>query len=194
MAVSPRPRRRRFTFAFVLLFLSMCAVNAEAVEIPERTNCPPSSIGGPAVAHIDFQGVRTPLKEISRSIDGALAPPATNSAAGIDQDAVPLSAAQGTAVIAWHVRFGPGCRGSLNPLSIAPLGARFSITRRGGVPVEYVITGRDAAPSDHLPQRWFRLRGEFRVGLFTCGDLQAGRFRSTVATFAEPVHPVSSQL
>lgn len=170
------------------------ATPASAAHAADRDSCPPVSIGGKPIGAISIDGRRVPLKSILRTPSGALNPPATNSAAGLDEGGVPLDASQGTSVIAWHVRYGKGCPGALNRIATAPVGTRFTISTPQGGTREYEISGRDSAHSGRLPARWFRLDGPFRVGLFTCGDLRQGVFHSTVATFATPVIPNASQL
>lgn len=180
--------RRVAVFGALVLAQQMGAPNGvEAATVKRQPDCPPAAVGGRPIGEISIDGRQIPMVAIARTKDGILNPPATSAAAGLDTEGVPLDASHGTAVIAWHVRFGKGCPGALNPISRAPLGTRFTIESRTGGEREYVVTGRDVSRADQLPARWFRLSGPYRVGLFTCGDLRDGQFHSTVATFATPV-------
>lgn len=149
------------------------------------TPCPPASVGGPAVAWVFIGGTRTPLKPVDYDHGEALVPPATSRAGGITGK--PVGARSGTTVIAWHVRFGPGCPGRMNSLASAPIGTQFTLQARGGEVVQLAITGRTEVKNGRYRPSWFRPGGPYSVTLLTCGDLRDGVFRTTVVTFAAPV-------
>lgn len=156
--------------------------------------CPSASVGGPAVGTITVGDVVVPITPVSYPPGGTLRPPDTALAAGVSTVNAPLDATIGTTVMAWHVRFGRGCRGALNPLLGQPVGATFAVQARGSESREYRITQRREVPRGSYPRAWFNPLGPHRLALFTCGDLRYEKFHSTIAIFAEPViDPGSSE-
>ena len=155
-------------------------------------NCPPASVGGPAIGTITAGGTSVPIKPVSFQPGGILRPPDTNQAAGVSTLNAPLDASEGTTVMAWHVRYGKGCPGTLNPLLDLPIGATFTITKQGSQPIEYRITRRFEVPKGKYRKEWFTPVGPRRIALFTCGDLRYEKFHSTIATFAEPTAATSN--
>lgn len=158
-----------------------------AASPAQAANCPLATVGGPAIGVISAGGASVPIKPVRFTPGGMLRPPATNQAAGISTLNAPLDATEGTTVMAWHVRYGRGCPGALNPLLDLPIGATFTVTQHGAAPVEYRITRRFEVPKGKYRTSWFTPIGPRRLALFTCGDLRYERFHSTIATFAEPV-------
>lgn len=151
--------------------------------------CPPASVGGPTIGTIAVAGSRVPLKYVSYVPGGVLHPPATNQAAGVSSLNAPLDAHEGTTVIAWHVRYGKGCPGSLNALLDLPVGGTFTISDQAAFATEYRVTRRFEVDKGKYRKEWFSSIGPRRIALFTCGDLRYERFHSTIAIFAEPVRP-----
>lgn len=90
-------------------------------------------------------------------------------------------------MITWHVRFGPGCKGTLNPILRRPVGSRFDIVTAGGVRRTYQLVDRQVVRRGRYQPAWFRTLGPRQVALFTCSDLRNGVYRRTTALFAEPV-------
>lgn len=164
----------------------VCAGSVTGASPARAQTCPPASVGGPAIGTITAGGVSVPIKPVTFRPGGDLRPPATNQAAGLSALNAPLDAFEGTTVMAWHVRYGKGCPGTLNPLLDLPVGATFTITERGSEPIEYRITRRFEVPKGKYRKEWFTPIGPRRIALFTCGDLRYERFHSTIATFAEP--------
>lgn len=156
--------------------------------LPARADgCPPASIGGPAVAVIKLKGRTIPVKPITFRNGGALDPPHTNKAAGISIRNKKLNAKRGTTVISWHVRYGPGCYGTLNPLTTMPIGSTFKVGKVGVTPRTYRIVSRETVPKGVLKRSWFSNEGRHRLVLITCNDLQGTVFRKTMGIVAVPV-------
>lgn len=176
---------KRYVFAVVgaLLLTLIGAAPARA------DGCPPASLGGPAVAVIKVKARTVPVKPITFRKGGALDPPHTNKAAGISIRNKPLSAKHGTTVITWHVRFGPGCYGTLNPLTTMPIGSTFRVGKIGVTPRTYKIVKRETVPKGVLKGSWFSNAGRHRLVLITCNDLRGYVFHKTMAIIAVPVPP-----
>lgn len=149
--------------------------------------CPPSAIGGKPIGWIEFDGIKVPLKPVNAPAGGELDPPATAKAAGVTRQHQPLLATEGTTVIAWHVRFGSGCTGSLNPLLAKSKGSTFDIVTARGERQTYTLTDKVTVPRSKYRPEWFRSNGSPQVALFTCADPQGGKYQKTTALFAEPI-------
>lgn len=182
-AVGLSRRSVGLTAALGLLFLG----SAFIVTPAQAASCPPASVGGPAIGAIEVAGTSVPLKFVTYPLGGVLRPPATNQAAGVSTLNAPLDATEGTSVLTWHVRYGPGCPGRLNGLLRLPVGGTFTISSLTTPPTEYRITRRLEVAKGNYRKEWFSPVGKRRVALFTCGDLRYERFHSTIAIFAEPV-------
>lgn len=157
---------------------------------PARADgCPPASIGGAAVARIKVKGTTVPVKPITFRDGGNLDPPHTNKAAGISLRNAKLTAKHGATVITWHVRYGPGCYGTLNALTTIPIGSTFRVGKIGVSPRTYRIVSRETVPKGVLKKSWFSNSGRHRLVLITCNDLVGGYFRRTMAIIAVPVPP-----
>ena len=150
------------------------------------SSCPSSSIGGPAVAEMNLRGKTVPVKRVTFRNGGVLLPPATNLAAGISARNASLSAKKGSTIITWHVRYGVGCDGILNPLITMPLGSTFTINAVGKPAKTYKIAYRETVLKGHLKRSWFRTTGSHRLVLITCDDLRGGVFHRTMAIIAVP--------
>ena len=151
-------------------------------------NCPPASVGGPTIGTITAGGISVPIKPVTFKPGGTLRPPNTNQAVGVSTLNAPLDASEGTTVMAWHVRFGRGCPGTLNPLLDLPIGATFTITPKGSPAREYRIVRKREVPKGQYRAQWFTPIGPRRVALFTCGDLRYEKFHSTIGIFAKLVN------
>jgi hypothetical protein len=149
--------------------------------------CPSSAVGGKAIGWIEFDDVRVPIKPVNAPAGGELDPPATAKAAGVTRQHQPLLAGEGTTVIAWHVRYGPGCDGTLNPLLAKAKGSTFDIVTAAGKRQTYALTSRSTVPRGRYRPEWFRSNGDPQVALFTCADPRGGKYQKTTALFAVPV-------
>jgi hypothetical protein len=149
--------------------------------------CPSAKVGGASVGTITADGAVVPIKPVSYVPGGTLRPPDTAQAAGVSTLNAPLDAKEGTTVMAWHVRYGRGCPGTLNTLLDMPIGATFTVSPVGSSAREYRITERFEVPKGRYKRKWFTPLGPHRLALFTCGDLRYEKFHSTIAIFAEPV-------
>jgi hypothetical protein len=149
--------------------------------------CPSPAVGGKAIGWIEFDGIKVPLKRVNAPAGGELVPPATAQAAGVTRQHQPLLASEGTTVIAWHVRYGSGCNGSLNPLLTMPKGSTFDIVTTKGDRQTYALTSKVTIPRGKYRPEWFRSSGDPQVALFTCADPQGEIYQKTTALFAEPI-------
>lgn len=169
--------------AFALMMIPALGWAGDA----QASRCPPKSVGGPSVGYIQLDGTKVPLKNVRFDPGGELDPPATNQAAGLSTVNARIGAKSGTTVIAWHVRHGRGCPGTLNDLLTVPIGSTFHIARKGAAPIDMVITERQRVPKGSYEVSWFRPDGPYRVALFTCGGLRNSTFTKNVVIIAEPV-------
>ncbi len=152
-----------------------------------RENCPPSSVGGRTVAVISVGDTKVPLKAVAFKRGQALNPPDTNQAAGLSRGHAPLYARIGTTVITWHVRYGVGCDGTLNPILDEPVGGTFTVHPVGKPAYLYRITSRHTVTKGGYRSAWFRQQGPHQLALFTCADLRGGEYRRTTVILAERV-------
>lgn len=149
--------------------------------------CPSEAAGGAPVGWIKVDDVRVPIKPVSYPAGGELAPPKSNKVVGVSTRHRPLLALSGTTVLTWHVRYGPGCYGSLNPLLDKPVGSTFTIVKKDGAAQDYRIVSEKTVPVGKYKAEWFRTDGPAQVSLFTCNDYRNGKFRKTTAIIAVPV-------
>jgi len=148
--------------------------------------CPPDSVGGKAVGWIEFDDVRVPLKDTDYPPGGELDPPASNKVAGVSERHQELLSTTGSTVIAWHVRYGQGCMGTLNPILKKTEGDTFDIVTRSGERQTYRLTDKTKVKRGKYEPEWFRLHGAPQVTLFTCSDLKKGKYRNTQVLVAVP--------
>lgn len=148
--------------------------------------CPPASVGGKPAGWIEFDNVRVPLKDTDYPPGGELDPPPSNKVAGLSERHQGLLSNQGTTVIAWHVRYGKGCNGTLNPILDKKAGDTFEIVTRSGERQTYELTERTKVKRGRYAPEWFRLHGSPQVTLFTCSDLRKGKYRNTQVLVAVP--------
>lgn len=176
--------------AVAITTVSFVALGLPAAVTPAQANsCPPSSVGGRTVARIKVGSLVVPVKSVTYRSGGVLNPPATNQAAGLSSVNMPLDSSEGTAVLTWHVRYGPGCYGTLNRLMTMPIGSTFQVGATGKHLRTYKITQRVTVPKGQYRWQWFRADGPYRIALFTCSGFRNGVFHNTVAIFASPVTP-----
>jgi hypothetical protein len=180
---------KRTIAATVTMAAALLASGAIAAPADART-CPPASTGGPTVATITVKGKTVPIKSVTFRNGQALNPPATNLAAGISARNAPLRAKKGTTIITWHVRYGVGCNGALNPVLKMPIGSTFTTREANGAERTFKITKKFVVPKTGLKNSWFRKNGPHRLVLLTCADLVDGQFRKTEAVIAAPVRTV----
>ena len=160
---------------------------ALGVSPTQAKTCPSDRVGGKTIGWIEFDDVKVPLKSVTYPAGGALDPPASAEVAGVSTRHQPLLARQGSTVIAWHVRYGKGCSGALNPLLNREMGSTFDIVTRNGDRQEYRLVDKEKVKRGRYKPEWFRTNGAPQVSLFTCSDLTDGKFRTTTALFAEPI-------
>ena len=168
-----------------LVVLAAVMVKAPAVEASQ--NCPSPNVGGRTVAWVMVGSTKVPVKKVPFRRGQALHPPDTNQAAGLSNGHAPLAARMGTTVITWHVRFGPGCNGTLNPLLEEPIGSTFSVRQVGKAAKEYRIVARHEVRKGRYQAAWFRQTGPHQLALFTCAGFKSGQFRNTAVIIAKPV-------
>ncbi len=157
----------------------------DAGSVQDR--CPGPEVGGPAIGSIRVAGTRVPITAFTYDRGGVMKPPGSNQVAGVSERHRSLDARFGTTVIAWHVRYGEGCDGTLNVLLDLPVGGTFTVRSDTGTAVTYEVTDRVTVDKGDYPRDWFRLDGPRRLALFTCAGLVDGQFTQTTATFARPV-------
>lgn len=175
---------------FVAAVAGAMLASALISPVADARTCPPASVGGPTVAVITVKGKNVPVKSVTFRNGGTLNPPATNKAAGISKRNAPLRAKKGTTIITWHVRYGTGCNGALNPVLRMPVGSTFTTMEVGGPVRTFKITKHITVPKSGLKRSWFRKNGPHRLVLLTCADLVGGVFRKTQAVIAAPVRTV----
>ena len=164
-------------------------IRAGVTRLPAQ--CPSAKIGGNPVASITVDGVTVPIVSVNYPAGGVLEPPATNRNAAVSSRHASLDATSGTSVLVWHVRYGPGCWGTLNVLLDQRVGSTFTV-RTPQSNTTYAITARKTVKQGRYPASWFAQGGEHRLVLFTCTGLVNGEYTRTVATFAQPVSASAS--
>lgn len=167
----------------------LAAISLVQLTLPitaEGAGCPSAEVGGPTVGWIDTGSARAPIKRVTYPAGGVLDPPASNQVVGMSVRHRPLLSEQGTTVLTWHVRFGNGCPGTLNPIIDAPVGSEFTLTDSKSRSRTYVITEKHTVPKGRYDPAWFRSNGSPQVTLFTCTDLRQGVYRKTFAIIATP--------
>ena len=172
---------------FCIAFSSVLLLGLIPVATVHAVGCPSASLGGAPVGWIDVDNVRVPIKAVNYPAGGQFDPPASNLVAGLSMRHRPLLAKQGTTVLSWHVRYGVGCDGLLNPLMTNPIGSTFTIENAKGASKQYRVTDRQTVNKGAYRPEWFQLEGDPRVALFTCTDLKQGKYRKTMVIFAEPI-------
>lgn len=177
---------KRTVAATIATAAALLASGAIAAPADART-CPPATVGGKTVATITVKGKTVPIKSVTFRNGQPLNPPATALAAGISARNMPLRAKKGTTIITWHVRYGTGCPGALNPVLTLPIGSTFTTREANGAERTFQITKKLVVPQTGLKNSWFRRSGPHRLVLLTCADLVNGVFRKTEAVIAKPV-------
>lgn len=172
----------------LVIILALTLMGGLVTAVPaQAANCPPSSIGGPAVGTVKVGNRSIPLKPVTYRKNGPLYPPATNQAAGLSVRNKKLTAKTGKSVITWHVRYGVGCNGTLNNVLTAPIGSYFSVKMKGQKPIYFQILKKDSVKKTRLKASWFARTGPHRLVLLTCDDLVGSVFRRTQAVIAKRV-------
>jgi len=155
--------------------------------VAEAAKCPPASVGGKTIGWVEFDDVRVPIKKTDYPAGGELDPPASNKVAGMSTRHQDLLSEVGSTVIAWHVRYGKGCKGTLNPILKKSAGDTFDIVTRSGERRTYELVDRANVKRGNYQQEWFRLNGDPQVTLFTCSDLREGTYQRTRVLVGTPV-------
>lgn len=151
------------------------------------SKCFGTDVGGKTIGWIEFDNLRVPLKQFSYPAGGKLDPPASAAVVGVSSRHQPLLAQTGTTVLAWHVRYGQGCSGALNPLLKKSIGSKFEIVAADGTRQAYELVERKSVTRGKYQPEWFRTNGPAQVSLFTCSNLRNGEFENTSVFLAEPV-------
>jgi hypothetical protein len=172
---------------FITSFTVAVAMTGVVVPKAQASKCPGTHIGGKTIGWIEFDDVRVPLKRFSYPAGGDLDPPPTAAVTGVSSLHRPLLSETGTTVLAWHVRYGKGCNGALNPILKRPVSSTFDIVTAQGERQRYVLVERTNVKRGKYKPEWFRTNGPAQIALFTCSDPRNGRFERTTALFAEPV-------
>lgn len=81
---------------------------------------------------------------------------------------------------------GSACNGTLNPILKKKVGSTFDVVTSEGERQTYRIAERDKVDRGDLQPEWFRTNGSPQLTLFTCSDLDRGKFRKTSVIVAEP--------
>lgn len=186
----------RRTVVSICAFGMVAAVIGLAPAAQAKRDCPSAGVGGRTVAWITVGSTKVPIKRVPFRRGQPLNPPATNQAAGLSLGHAPLGAREGTTVLTWHVRFGSGCYGTLNPLLKEPIGSTFTVQPVGKEPKQYRIVSREEVRKGRYRAAWFRQTGPHQLALFTCADLRGGTYRNTAVILATPVEgeiPVTDQ-
>ena len=170
----------------LLGLISVSMITLAAPTPATAAECPPASVGGKPVGWVELDGVRTPITRVNYPAGGVLDPPPSNQVVGLSARHRALLSATGTTVLTWHVRFGNGCPGTLNPIIDAPVGSEFTLTDSKSRSRTYVITEKHTVPKGRYDPAWFRSNGSPQVTLFTCTDLRQGVYRKTFAIIATP--------
>jgi len=176
---------RRFTAPLGVIILALSAFSIAPAA--NAAKCPPESVGGKTIGWVEFDDVRVPIKETDYPAGGKLDPPASNKVAGMSTRHQNLRADQGTTVLAWHVRYGKKCKGTLNPLLQKKIGETFDIVTKSGQRATYQLEERTKVKRGKYKRDWFRLHGDRQIALFTCSDLRKGKFERTRVLIASPV-------
>ena len=185
MGERQEPQVRRLTAG--LLAGALVAFVPLAFGAPAHAaKCPPASVGGKTIGWIEFDDVKVPLKDTDYPPGGELDPPPSNKVAGVSEQHQGLLSTIGTTVVAWHVRYGKGCKGTLNPLLRKEAGDTFDIVTRSGERQTYELTEKTKVKRGRYSPDWFRLHGAPQVTLFTCSDLRKGKYRNTRVLVAVP--------
>ena len=165
----------------------MLAAGWLTVPVAQASECPSTNVGGKAIGWIEFANSRVPIKQFDYPAGGELDPPASAAVVGASSLHRPLLSKKGTTVLAWHVRYGAGCKGALNPLLKRPIGATFDIVTASGSRQTFKLVDKTTVKRGNYKPEWFRVNGPAQVAMFTCSDLRNGKFNKTSALFAEPV-------
>jgi hypothetical protein len=153
----------------------------------QAAECPPASVGGKTIGWVEFDDVRVPIKKTDYPAGGELDPPASNQVAGMSTRHQGLLSDVGSTVIAWHVRYGKGCNGTLNPILKKNEGDTFDIVTTSGDRRTYELVDRANVKRGKYEPEWFRLHGTPQVTLFTCSDLRNGKYERTRVLVGVPV-------
>lgn len=157
------------------------------IDTGSTAKCPSSSLGGRTVGRVRFDGISVPVKSTSYRRGGVFAPAPSAKIAGVSTRHQPLNATEGTTFIGWHVRYGAGCYGTLNPLIAKPVGYQFTTTDATGQATVWEITERHLINKGDQRRAWFTLNGPRQLVMATCAGFKNGKFRKNYVIIAKPV-------
>jgi hypothetical protein len=183
---SVRPRRRTLLVAALAATVTMATPVVTATP-SAAASCPSTSVGGQEIGSVGFGQRTVPVKSVTYPAGGVLTPPPSAKVAGVSDLHRPLRARRGSTVITWHVRYGKGCPGSLNPLLTMKPGKKFRVTDERGRQRTYEVDEQIRVPRGQYDPKWFQLDGPRRLTFMTCTDLKKGEFRKTAVVIASPV-------
>jgi len=121
---------------------------------------------------------------------GALELPADPATFGWWAAGAAPAATTGSVVLAAHVDAVGHGAGPMSRLARAPMGTRITVTDAGGADVTYRLDSRRTIDKAALPADLFRLDGDARLVLVTCGGAwraDIGHYADNVVVTAEPV-------
>jgi len=148
--------------------------------------CPPLDIDGKTVANLFLGKSKIEIKRVDYPKSGVLDPPKSPQFAGVSIRHQPLSAIQGSSIIAWHVSY-HGCKGRLNVLSEAPLNTKFSVVDEKGISTQYQVVKNFKIPKGQYEADWFRLNGPRQLVFITCtGKVVNGSYTQNQVLIAIP--------
>jgi hypothetical protein len=153
---------------------------------PTRTRPPPAP---PQALAIPAAGVTAPVVAMGVRPDGELRLPDSPRVVGWWIRSAPAGSPDGTTVLAGHVDSAAEGAGPLAALRELGPGARIELTDVFSERHEYRVVARRTYPKYALPDDVFRVRGEARLVLITCGgpfDERVGRYRDNVVVYAVP--------
>jgi len=153
---------------------------------PTRTRPPPAP---PQALAIPGAGVTAPVVAMGVRPDGELRVPDSPRVVGWWVGSAPAGSPDATTVLAGHVDSAAEGVGALAALREVGPGARIELTDVFSERHTYRVVARRTYPKYALPDDVFRVRGQARLVLITCGgpfDESAGRYRDNVVVYAVP--------
>lgn len=149
--------------------------------------CPTSAVGPRAIGSISLAGVAVPLKPVAIPASGVFTPLGSAAVASVSRAHQPLSAKQGTTLIAWHNTYGRNCDGALNVLLQKRIGDTFKLRSASGAVTTFRIKTIGTVAKGAYPDKWFRMTGPRQLVLMTCANLLRGQYMSNKVYIAVPV-------
>lgn len=173
------------------------AATTPAPRPPARTTPKPRPRATPTVpppappARFRLSGARVgaPVVPVGVRPDGELRVPEAPREVGWWVGSAPAGAARGSTVLVGHVDSARDGIGTFAALRDVAVGARVELADAFGGTHPYRVEARRTYPKYALPRDVFRVGGDARLVLITCGgpfDSSAGRYRDNVVVYAVP--------